>query len=66
MQDTIRNGFNRSEIIIRDISIIILILRRINTLYLVKSGRRIENNERIKDMSFGYKTIEPNDSKRQE
>ncbi len=64
MQNTIRNGFNRSEIIIRNILIIILILRRINTLYLVKSGRRIENNERIKNMSLGYETIESSDSRR--
>ena len=61
-----RRLFHRSEIIIISILIIFLILRRINTLYVAKSDRRIENNERIKDMSFGYKTIESNDSKRQE
>jgi hypothetical protein len=63
MQNTIRNGFNRSQIIIKSI-LIVLILRRISTLYHIKSDIGVKNNERIKDMSFGYKAIESNDSKR--
>ncbi len=64
MQDIVRNGFNRSQIIIIGMLKFFWIFRRVNTLYPIQSDIRIENNEGIKNMSFGYKPKELNHSKR--